>query len=261
MSTNFPLSDLSDIDGAIQEGRGAAAATIGQSYDVRRLTTTTAGSITNEVPLYTNFPAIIRKAQKKQIENTTFDLQVFEATCDNTYLQLGDVLTETGYRNDSGMYTVAQMRPLRPTLIVRTEAAITITRPRPKGGRASQQPAQGAVLAPGYLGTGKKNEWPLTLVDGLYSFEPSGSAAVVPCGLQPLNRVRDGSKNDAAGQMPTSLYREHFLAWLPLIPGDQLQELDRLNFPNADRYEIALLYTSETTGLSGHVLVVEKLST
>lgn len=255
------MTRIAYIDGKVQRGRGKASNVLGQTYTVQRLSAAVNGSITNASPLYTGFPASVAKASKMKIENQTFDLQVFTATCDNRNLQIGDLLTETGYGSDGGAFTLAQKRPLRETILVRTESSITITRPKPAGGQASQQPLQGSTIAPGYLGVNKAGEWPLTLANGMYAFEPTGSPAVVPCGLQPLNRVRDGAKGDAAGRLPTALYREHFLAYLPLLPGETLNELDRLNFGNSDRYEVALFFTSAQRGFSGYICIVEKLST
>ena len=258
MSTNFPLSDIADIDEAIQEGRGAAAETLGQAYDVRRLTGSTTGSITAGNPVYTNFPARLRRINKRiAIENATFDLVVMQATCDGTKLQLQDLLTEVGYGSDGASYCVAQKRLTRETLLVRTEASINITRPMPAGGRAEDQPAQGIIESPGYGGIDKSGEQVLTLKDGLYEFvdcAQDASPAVVPVGIQPLGRVKDGG---AIG-LPTALYREDFLVYVPILPGEPLNELDRVNFGSSDRYQIARLFSTDMTGLAGWILMVEK---
>jgi hypothetical protein len=154
------------------------------------------------------------------------------------------------------------MRPMQPTLWIRTEAACTITRPAPSAGRASQQPSSGAVATTGYGGITKSQEQVLTLVDGLYEFvdpgQPSVNPATVYCGAQPTQRIRDGREP----KIPTSLYREHFQIYCPNLPGAFIRELDRFSFPNTgDRYEVAMLYTTVTTGLTGYILIAEKLST
>ena len=47
---------------------------------------------------------------------------------------------------------------------------------------------------------------------------------------------------------------------MPLLPGEAPRELDRANFPNEDRYELASIYTSEQR-LYGVIAIVEKLGT
>jgi len=272
----FPsLGTLPVLDGAIQTGRGVAAGVIGQTYDVRCLLqpNPATGSISSQVAIYTSYPARLRRITKKiSIEDDIFSLVCFEATCDNRiFFDINSngtqtiEMTETGYESGvSGIYSFAQARPTRETLWMRTEANVAITRMSPTAGLASQQPVSGWVAANEgtYGGIQKDTEAVLTLNSGVYSFSSSGaSPASVQCGLQPLNRIKDTSSSVAAGKWPTALYREMFLAYIPLIPGEQLSELDRLNFPNSDRYEIAVIYTSEQTGIQGYITVVEKLST
>lgn len=252
---------VQQLDGVIQRGRGVAANVLGQTYDAYRLGGTTNDAVISGTPAIAGFAARIFKAEKKAIENTTFALIVFEATCDNRKLELQDVFVETGYKNDGGVWTLAQMRPTRETLWVRTEGNCLITRPYPTAGNASNMPTSGNVFegADGeYSGTEKAEEQVLTLSAGLYAFTSAGSTpASVQCGLQPLSRIQDGTSLGT----PTDLYRERYLAYVPMLPGEQLNELDRINFPNSDRYEVAMIYTSDLTGFSGYIAVVEKLGT
>ena len=253
------MSFLPEIDAVIQAGRGAAAGVIGQTYTQYRLGSTS-GSITSGTPITSNFLARIERiTNKSKIENQTFDLLVYKATCDNTTLDEGDLLVETGYGSDNGQYWVAQKRPTRETLWVRAESNCNITRPMPTAGAASEQPSSGPELVEGWGGVTKDTEQILTLQNGLYSFTSAAGAtkAVIPAGLQPLNRIKDAREPD----IPTALYREHFLVYLPLLPGCILNELDRVSFSNmGDAYEIALMFTTEQTGLSGWILIVEKLA-
>lgn len=256
--SSLPPTHLQQIDQAIQAGRGAAASVLGQTYTQYRLGSTS-GSITSGAPVATNFPARIGKAQKKAVENQSFDLLIFEAICDNRTLDIGDLLVETGYGSDGGQFWVAQKRPTRETLWVRAESNCNVTRPMPTAGAASEQPASGPELVDGYAGLQKDTEQILTLQNGLYSFTSAQGAtkAVIPAGLQPLNRIKDARDPG----IPTALYREHFLIYLPLLPGAILNELDRISFSNmGDAYEIALMFTTEQTGLSGWILVAEKLA-
>lgn len=258
MSLTFPLSYIAEIDGAIQDGRGAAASVLGQGYTVHRLNDTTNGSISNNTPLYLQFPARLRHTTSKAaIENTSFDILVFQATCDNRKLEIGDLCVQTGYVNDGSVFTVAQKRPTRETLWIRTESACSLSRPKPFSGQAAQNPATRVFPTPGYSGIAKSSEWFLTLNDGLYSYtsDPNAQVATVYCGLQPTRRIRDGNI-----KMPTALYREQFLAWLPMLPGEVLSELDRVRFPNQDAYEIALIFSTDVTGLAGHICLVERIN-
>lgn len=251
---------LQIIDQAIQTGRGAAASVLGQTYDVRRLSPTTNVSISQNVPVISQFDSRSRRiVQKVAIENQIFDLIVFNMTCDNTSLELGDVLNETGYEAESGdIFTIASFRPTRETLAVRTESNISISRPNPSAGQAGQQPAAGAVATEGYGGVWKANEKNLVLINGLYAFstESGATPATVWCGLQPTSRMRDAS----SPKFPFTEYRTEYLIYCPLLPGEQINPLDRFNFGGSDRYEVGIVYTSETTGLSGYICKCEKIN-
>ena len=246
------------IDEAIQIGRGAAAGVIGQTYNIYRLDANTNGAITDNNPIYTGYPARVRRTTSKAaIEQVTFDTLIFQSTSDNRVLVQGDVLIQNGYENDGSIFTFAQARPTRETLFVRTEAAASITRPMPTAGQAAQQPVAGIVATPGYSGFAKSTEFPLILTNGMYSFsqEPGAYQASVQVGISPLNRVRDGNM-----KLPTALYREHFLIYVPLLPGEMLSELDRIRLPNADAYEIALMHSTEDVGIAGYICIVERIN-
>lgn len=250
------------IDGKIQYGRGKEAGKLGQTYTVQRLKSITNGAVTSTPPIKVNFPVRLLKAKKHAIENQTFDLLIMEARCDNRKLSLLDVLTETGFKADGGVWTVAQFRPTRETILVRTEANITITRPMPSAGQAAQQSAPGVTIAPDgtWGGVNKAGEQVLTLINGLYAFESvNASPASIQAGIQPLNRVRDVPTSAAMGKTPMPQYREEFLAYVPMLPGTYLDEHDRLNFPSRDRYEIAQVFSTDLTGLAGYILTVKKL--
>lgn len=261
----FPsLGTMPLLDNIIQIGRGIAAGVIGQTYDIRRLTQPTGatGSVSSQPTVYTGFPARLRRTTTKVgIEDDIFSLICYIATCENTCLQLLDEMTETGYEpKTNGVYIFAAERPTRETLWMRAESNISITRMSPGAGSAANQPTSGWAESTGFGGIQKDTEAVLTLANGSYAFRSEGaSPASIQCGLQPLNKIMDTSRGVAAGEWPVSLYREKFLAYLPLLPGEQITELDRLNFPNSDRYEIAVIYSSEETGIAGYILVVEKL--
>lgn len=276
----MPGTRIAYLDRKIQYGRGKAGSVYGQTYDVYRNGPNVSGSIYDSKPVLSNYPMSPEKAKPKDIENETFRLQVFAGDCDNTKLQLGDVLKETGYEalTQSGqqvtggtsnaftgdVFVFAQRRPFRgKNIFVRCESAISITRPMPRSGAAYQQPPPGSspsgVKAAFHIGVDKSSEWGLVLSNGGYFFsnDPQYDLAGVPAGLLQLNRIRDA----ANPKWPVALYREHFVIFVPLLNGIQIQELDSFNFPNSDRYTAASVYTSEETGLQGWIIIFEKLGT
>lgn len=257
MSFLGSLGTLPVLDFAIQKGRGAVASALGQTYTVYRLTNQS-GSVISGQPLFPAFPARLRKATKVAIENTSFDLECFTATCDNEAIQKQDVLVENGYESDNGIWVFAQERPTRETIWVRAETLCFISRPYTASGSVAEQPASGVTVQTSWGGTSKPIEKYLILTNGLYSYSATATTgASVPVGIQPLNRVRDGR----IPKVPTTQYRTHHLAYVPLLPGEQLNEQDRINAANGDRYEIMEVHTTDMVGLSGNVCIVEKLAT
>jgi hypothetical protein len=254
---------IARIDAKIQRGRGKAAQKLGQTYDIRRANSRTNIGIGTTRAVITGFPSRLRRITSKNIlENQTFEILTFQATCDNRTLQLGDLATETGYEAmQAGNYIVAQMRPTRESVWVRVESNVVISRPNGTAGQAAQQPTNGNTYVEGWAGTWPENEEILQLVNGIYSFttESGATPAQVPCGLEPNARIRDGNTLG----LPTEQYRDQFMIYLPMLytnaGGVMLNELDRINFGQSDRYEIAKLYTSDMTGLSGQICQVEKL--
>lgn len=267
MSFMKSVGALPKIDTAIQRGRGAAAAVIGQTYDVRRLDANTNVSVSSNTPVFSGFPARLRRTtDKKAIEGQIFELIVFIATCDNRSLVLMDQLTETGYEaQEAATYIFAQARPTRETVFVRSEATVFLTRPNPTALHSSQQPAMGGRFISamdGWSGIAAADERVLTLTNGMYAFRGKpqpGDPPVVPaqlaCGLSANARFHEGKTLG----VPVEQYRDQFLCYLPMLPGEQLNEIDRINFGGSDRYKIAKILTTEYTGLSGYVLFVEKL--
>lgn len=250
---------LEVLDQAIQIGRGAAAAVIGQTYGVYRLGNSTNVSVLAQNPIYTTFPARIRRiATKDAIEDAIFDLVCFEATCDNRSLQIGDTFVENGYGSlSSNIYTLVQFRPTRETLWIRCESNCAMTRPMPTAGQAAQLPSAGAVTVLGYGGYQKDTEQILTLVDGLYGYSdtPGLTPASIQIGIQQLNRIRDSREP----KFPITAYREHFLAYIPPTPGEELNELDRINAGNGDRYQIASILQTADAGVAGWICIVERM--
>lgn len=270
------------IDSKVQYGKGRAASVLGQTYTVFRNPTYSTnlpspninGSLTASAPVLANYQAYVeRTTSKKLIENAAFDILIYDVTCDNRQLVLQDLLVQTGYENDGSVFVMAFRRPVPPyvTLWVRTESTCTITRPYPIAGQAAQQPTSGPRETKGWGGVTKQGEQFLTLVNGAYSFvsatdiNPKTNLPYLPatvyCGLQATAKISDTAKSSAAGAIPTAIYRERFAIYIPDLPGVVLNELDRVNGPNNDRFEIMLYHNTDAVGLTGYVTVAEKLST
>jgi hypothetical protein len=252
---------LPQINAAVQTGRGAAASVLGQTYDVYRLSETTQTSIISGTPVLSGFRMYVQRiTSKKDVENQFFDLLLYKGTCDNSALQLGDVLVQTGYENDGSIFYFAQARPLKISVFVRVENPSMIQRPFPYGGAAAQQPqAPGFIAAPGYGGASQFNRDKLVLVNGSYDWAPADAdteIASVPIGLQLTNRVSPKREPD----LPTVIPESRFTAFVPLLPGVELTELAVIKALHADNYEVMALYSSEATGLSGYVCIMRKLA-
>lgn len=257
MSFIFPPTDLVAIDAAIQAGRGAEASVNGQHYSVYRLSPSTNVSVISGTPLYKRFPAIYDdKPPKKSIENQIFDLLAVKFVCNNLYLREGDVLVETEYGADaSGQYVIAQIRPRKHTLALRVDVNGALQRPRPFGGSGAQQPVSGAVGV-GYGGNSPFTREKLVLTNGSYdwvTYDDPTPPASVPIGLQPTDRVSPTREPD----LPTTKARARYLAFLPLLPGVEVQQTDVIKGLHGDTYEVKSVYTSEQTGLYGWVCIVE----
>lgn len=260
---SFPPSSIAQIDSAIQQARGAAASVLGQSYDVRRLSDTTNDSISANTPVISGFQARIRRiTSRTAIENEIFGLIAYEAICNNTALEIGDTLTETGYEAMQGaVYTFAQRRPTRETILMSTPFNVFVSRPMPSAGAASQQPTSGPVFTTGYGGITKAGEEILVLKDGMYEFQSAAefiangsTAAGIQAGLQPTRRAKEPS----VPKLPTVLPEPEYLIYLPLLPGEQVIENDIINFGNCDRYKAQSVYMSDQTGLVGYIIIAQK---
>jgi hypothetical protein len=224
----------------------------------------TSGSVISPISLvYSSLPMYFRdhkRASKVYIENTTFDLIVFEAMCNGLKLQVGDFLVENGYKADSGMYCVAQLRPLSQNILVRVESPSTIEKPHPDAGASEDQPPSAAVWVQGkYGGLRPPGRYELTLQGGLYSMQKQGigTLASVPIGLQPINRVGEGHKPI----LPTTYPVTKFLCYFPPLPGYAINELDVIKASQADSYQVSMIYSSDSTGLQGTIASLEKINT
>ncbi len=245
--------NIASLNARVQYGRGVAASKLGQTYDVYSLTAASNGQVVSGTPRLTGFPASLTHwGDAKDIENHILGTLSFGATCDNRYLRLGDILVGYGYGSENAMYAVAQLRPFKQTVLVRTEQPATITRPTTNN--VSLNPT-GPTMVTSFSGLEKMNELVLTLVNGTYSFQSSGTSAMVPVGIQPTDSLREYPPS----KIPTDTRRQVFIGYIPLLPGVILEENDVISSGSAgDRYRIAMNYIAEY-GLEGQIVVLEKL--
>jgi hypothetical protein len=255
---------IAQIDLAIQKGRGAAASVAGQTFNVYRLNGSSSGSIVSSGNLVLQqYPARIRRTTSAQvIENAVHGMIEFIAICDNTYIENGDILIETGYGaalTEPTAYCVVSQRPTRETVFIRTETTCSIVHAHPAAGALVSQPGSGAVFQSGYGGVTPTTNRSILLTAGSYYVDPTGtgSPASIPCGLQPQNKMRDSH----VLKLPTEFAREFFVLFLPPTPGYQISENDEAKLANQDTYVIRQAYTSDQSGTVGWICLVERKAT
>jgi hypothetical protein len=247
--------NLVRADKLVQRGRGLVGRYVGQSFNGYRLTNQT-GQLVQGAPTVSNFRAkMTHYTGSAEIENANFGVETFQAVGDDRKLEIGDVMVGFGYGNDTS-YCVAGMRPLKHLIFVRVEQNCSLTKPYDVASAADQMPSGSATVYTSiYAAQGQFKEIPLVLNSGIYSWsESGGTAAMVPVGLQPHNRLREFPKTD----LPTELRREFFVAFVPLLNGVQIVENVVINCGNGDRYKVMQVYIGQF-GLVGHNLILQKL--
>ena len=247
--------NVAALNALVQYGRGRAAQIVGQTYNVYRLGPSVSGQIVSGSPAIAGLSASLTHWKNlKDIENQVFDAITFSATVNNLALAVGDILVGYGYGSDEAMYAVADLRPLKQTILIRCEQSSTVTRPTAPADTIVRNP-NGPTDVTGYNVVTKETEQSLVLTNGSYSFATTGTAAMVPFGLQPLNKLREYPES----KLPTDTRREGFVGYLPLLPGVILEENDVISSGSAgDRYRIEQVYIAEF-GLQGNVLLLTKL--
>ena len=247
--------NLAALNTLVQYGRGKAASILGQVYDVYRLGPTVSGQIVSGTPAISGFPASLTHWTNAQdVENNPLGALTFAATCTNLALEIGDIFVGYSYGSDGAMYAVADLRPLKQTVLVRCEQSSTITRPTAPADLVALNPS-GPTDIGAYNVVTKETEQSLVLNNGSYTFATSGVAAMVPFGLQPLNKLREYPES----KLPTDTRRQGFVGYLPLLPGVIVQENDVISSGSAgDRYRVEQIYIAEF-GLQGQILLLSKL--
>lgn len=240
------------VNAKIQKLNGKAARRIGQHYNVYRLSNTSNGSVLNSGNrILTNFPIrMVLNMEGWIVEQTKIYDMVFEGLCDARNLQIGDICVEMD--GDGAMFAVADLRPMNPNVFIRVEQSGALSRPfgaLPNG--ATQMPSLGRV---GFFGAGKSSEQICVLINGYYSLALSGNPATIPLGVQPYKRL--GMMPDP--KVPTSTHRNEVFAYVPNLPGVQIQPGDVISASNGDRYQVHTV-TPYTEGLQGYQLICESL--
>lgn len=234
----------------IDLARGIAASIIGQLYDVYRLNAKSSGAIVSPGNLVVgNFPVkMTRNTQSLAFEQAKIYELVYVGLCDVGKLHLGDVLVEKGFRSDRGMFVLAQERPLKPYMFVRVEINGAVTR-------------QSAISAEPRLGLGphqattKAYESVAQLHNGMFAYVQGGTPAQVPIGIQIDRRMGQFPRGF---KLPTMNKLEEVSAYVPLLPGLQIQPTDMLADANGNRYLVHAIQVY-TTGLEGYLIKAQKL--
>lgn len=258
---------LDGIEDGFQRMEGGFASSWGQTFQVFRLSPTSPsqGLIYDTPVIPTYYARPKRMSSRNVLENGIFDLIAFDAEGDSLHMMTGDVIQEIGLGADASIYTYVQHRITRADIWMRTESLATITRPEPLGGRFDQQPLVGSTIAPRYIGENYNSQFPLTLNGGSYQFIEGGSPTIVAVGLQDNSRVSDGSADGAAGSLATKLPLPQFMAYVPLMPGVNLQLRDVLHVASPlgtappDHYEVQKFLSTGGAGLIGYVCICDKI--
>jgi hypothetical protein len=256
------MAGLAGVQVAIDKGRGAAAAKIGQSYSVYRLNSSSTGQLAQPSNLvYSDFRmSPMRWTNHEDTEvNMIVKVPYFRGFFQGAQLQLGDLLVENPksatngatIRSDQGAFTFAYSRPLRQFIFVATPLPITLT-------RSEDNPAALTSGRAPYMGMNKGTEQTLALINGQYSFKTAGlyPQAVIYVGLQ--GNARGGEVPRPDLRLPTEVKRQEWFAYHWELPGCQLVESDIINAANGDRYYIRFPFV-QYVGFQGWQHICEKL--
>jgi hypothetical protein len=250
---------LSQVDSALRRGLGRIKP-IASTYKVYRLgglsgTANAATSIIDPLNLVNeSFPARITLGlPKSTLENEPIYKMLYGGICDVRSLKIGDVLVETGPTlagsPDGRAYVLSDVQPLMPAVFARTEIMGSLT--RPNGPSQTDDPVLGLGV---YQGQSKKDEWLYVLDNGMYDVAGTGTAAVIPMGLQPYSRLGPAQEL----KFPTATHRSTHFAYIPLLPGVQIMPGDMVSDQNGNRFKIETV-SAFTSGLQGYQAICESV--
>ena len=257
-------STLQASDVGLNNTRGGWATAFGQTVNVYRLSATTpATGILNDTPILSPFPVEFVVESGSGPEDEIFNLITFVATCDNTLLQLGDIMQETGYRSTGAVYCFTQYRALRESEAIRCETQAIIRRPVDVTSTLTQPLSQWTAVTSQQAEVTEATGNVLVLNAGVFSFAtPSGNTPVsVPFGLQPTTRIAGPHKEND----PTSTDVQRFAGYLPPMYGaggnpivflanDEIEVQDGTGAV----YVVKESFSSTPTGVVGSILLLTR---
>jgi hypothetical protein len=252
----------------MQLAGGYVGGLYGRPYTVYRMTSNANVSILSVTPAIDTYYALPNRiTSRDMIENSTLELLVFEVDGDARLLQRGDLVVESGYESDQGMYAVAQLKPLQTPIWIRCDSFATLTR---QVGLATEAelPTSGSTALSGWDEADESDASAqtvahvLTLVNGVYALAAPGDGvtpATIPIGIQPTSRAGMPHLVD----LPTSNPRDRLAGYIPPLVGVDgnefvIQENDELSITvGSDVYIVSLRYES-SAGTVGSILLLEK---
>lgn len=254
------MSLLKLVDNQMRAALGQGVQAIADYYDVYRLNDSSSGQVikTANKVISQMQARITFNVPKPLVDSVPLDMLMYSGMLDTRRLQIGDVLVHTGPNlpnNVDGprVFTLVDVRPLMAPLFMRTEIMGYMSRPH--GPEIGDEPLLGDG---GDVTTNKFQEAVYTLNDGLYSVsnEPGTIPAVIPLGFHQHRRV--GEKQEEAKHMPTATPRATYYAYIPPLPGVQVQPGDVVADNIGNRFRILNVHTF-TTGLQGTQCIMESL--
>jgi hypothetical protein len=253
-----PTSNLQDQ--VFQQNQGLIASINGEYTTVYRNATNVNRSLLDSDPIFTVFPALLtRTTTRTQIENSMFELLMFQGICDSRYLQYGDLVVD----NASGeMYVYGNRRPRTAAMFVRVETLVTIGMPFNPGSAARTGRAPGGNFVPNYGFARNDISRPLTLTNGTYAIgAPGDPAAQLLVGVQIKNQI--GSPHDPG--IPNAILKSNFALYVPPLTaanGTDLTPPMRENMivsvVGSDTQYVVLSCATNMQGFVGTVCIVQK---
>ena len=253
------MASLAHIDSRVQYARGAAAKVMGQTYDVFRLSAKT--SPTGIVSPSSQIAANVRiqfeaKPSNREIEvSTSIKFLSYEGLMDVRKFTYGDVFVqrEDSYEYEGMTYVLMSRRPA-PRISLFAAAPkpyATISRPESNPAHIDSGRAPQSVPI-------KDREWPLTLSEGYYSFQQTGTPVSIPVGYS-LSRLRDFPRSDTSlGQLWDDTRRSTWDMFIPNLKGQPLIPRDIITGGNGDRYEITAVQPL-TASIYGQFVAISRI--
>ncbi len=253
------MATLAHIDGRVQYARGKASRVVGQTYDVYRLSSKT--SPTGVVSASSRIAANIRvqfeaKPSNREIEvSTGVKFLSYEGLLDVRKFTYGDVFVQRtdSYEYEGMTYVLMSRRPMPRISLFASAPKPYATLSRPESNPAHIDSGRVPTSVPV-----KDREWPLTLSNGYYSFQQTGTPVSVPVGYS-FTRARGMPKSDTTlGELWDDTERSIWDMFVPNLKGQPLIPRDIVTGGNGDRYEIVAVQPM-TAALYGQFLQIRRI--